>query len=143
MNLPKNIPTTLIATVVVIAIGIIASQFFKNDIKGTTVGVKVPQLSAQATVGKVAFDANCAKCHGANGSGTKQGPPFMNDIYNPGHHGDEAFRLAVRLGVQQHHWSYGDMLALPQVTDAQVADIVRYVRELQEVNGIFYKPHQM
>lgn len=143
MNPPKNIPTTLIAAVVVIIIGVVASQFFKNDGEGAAVGVKVPQLSAQATVGKVAFDANCAKCHGANGSGSKEGPPLVNDIYNPGHHGDEAFSRAVRLGVQQHHWSYGDMLAQPQMTDAQLADIVRYVRELQEANGIFYKPHQM
>jgi hypothetical protein len=29
------------------------------------------------------------------------------------------------------------------VTDAEVAAIVRYVRELQEANGIRFKPHVM
>ena len=35
------------------------------------------------------------------------------------------------------------MPAQPQVSDAQVMDIVRYVRELQKANGIVYQPHQM
>jgi hypothetical protein len=35
------------------------------------------------------------------------------------------------------------MPPLPQVSDEEVAAIVRYVRELQEANGIFYRPHDM
>jgi len=31
----------------------------------------------------------------------------------------------------------------PQVSDEQLAAVVRYVRELQEANGIFYRPHTM
>lgn len=41
-------------------------------------------LSLLAQKGKVLFDANCADCHGQSGVGTDHGPPFMNDIYNPG-----------------------------------------------------------
>jgi mono/diheme cytochrome c family protein len=107
------------------------------------VDVKVPALSPTAAAGKLAYDANCAACHGANGRGTDKGPPFVNDIYNPGHHSDVAFAYAVRRGVQQHHWSFGNMPPQPQVNDEQVAQIVAYVRELQRANGIVYRPHQM
>ena len=31
----------------------------------------------------------------------------------------------------------------PQVNEAQVEAIVKYVRELQQANGITYRPHQM
>ncbi len=101
------------------------------------------ELSALALEGKVAFDRNCAVCHGQEGRGTTQGPPLVHDIYNPGHHGDPAFIAAARRGVRSHHWSFGDMPPQPQVTDAELQAIIRYVRELQEANGIFYKPHVM
>ncbi|MHB1198937.1 MAG: c-type cytochrome [Polaromonas sp.] len=143
MRLSKHIPTLLIAAVVVVGIGVVAAQVLNKGSDGAMAGIKVPKLSAQASAGKVAFDANCARCHGTNAAGTKQGPPFVNALYNPGHHGDEAFIRAARQGVQQHHWPFGDMPPRPEVTDAQLADIVRYVRELQEANGIFYKLHQM
>jgi mono/diheme cytochrome c family protein len=108
-----------------------------------TVSVVVPALSALAVNGKTAFDAACAACHGPNAAGTNKGPPFVHDIYNPGHHSDEAFFLAAKNGVKQHHWPYGDMPPQPQVTLDQVAAIVRYVRELQLANGIVYRPHRM
>ena len=105
--------------------------------------VKVPPLSDIAARGKIAFDANCAPCHGANASGTDQGPPLVHNIYNPGHHADGAFFLAARLGVRQHHWPFGNMPPQPQVSEEQVAAIIRYVRELQVANGITYRPHRM
>lgn len=107
------------------------------------VNVKVPPLSDVAARGKVAFDANCASCHGVNASGTDKGPPLVHDFYNPGHHADRAFFLAAKLGVRQHHWRFGDMPPQPQVTQAQLITIVRYVRELQVANGITYRPHHM
>lgn len=107
------------------------------------VNVRVPALSDVAARGKIAFDANCAACHGASASGTDQGPPLVHDIYNPGHHADGAFFLAARLGVRQHHWPFGNMPPQPQVTEQQVAAIVRYVRELQVANGITPRSHRM
>lgn len=100
-------------------------------------------LSAMAAQGKIAFDANCASCHGFNALGTQKGPPFIHDIYNPGHHSDMAFLLAAKRGVRRHHWPFGDMPPQPQVSDQELAAIVRYVRELQEANGITYRPHTM
>ena len=54
-----------------------------------------------------------------------------------------AFFLAAKLGVRQHHWPYGNMPPQPQVTEAQLATIVQYVREMQAANGITYRPHRM
>ena len=63
--------------------------------------------------------------------------------YRPGHHGDAAFAMAVRNGVRQHHWRFGNMPPQPQVSDRELKAIVRYVREMQIANGIRYKPHRM
>lgn len=102
------------------------------------VEVRLPaQLSPEATIGKRAFEAKCAECHGANAAG-KDGvaPPLIHRIYEPSHHADEAFQLAVRTGVRAHHWSFGNMPPVDGLTRADVQNIVRYVREVQRENGI-------
>lgn len=55
----------------------------------------------------------------------------------------ETNNTKVSQGVPQHHWPFGNMPPLPQVTDAQTPTTVLYVQELQEANGIFYQSHQM
>ena len=105
--------------------------------------VRVPQFSALAATGEPLFNANCAECHGRNAGGSERGPPLVHDLYNPGHHADAAFLFAARQGVRAHHWNFGNMPPQPKVTDTDVAAIVRYVRELQDANGIYYKPHRM
>lgn len=101
------------------------------------VDVEVPELSRQAAAGAAAFAGNCASCHGDEAAGSERGPPLVHAYYEPGHHGDAAFYAAVKRGVRQHHWRFGDMPAQPQVSDAEIAAIIRYVRELQQANGIF------
>ena len=135
----------LIIAVVAIGIGILVWQIAGpgDTTASYTIAVKVPELSAQAGRGKIAFDANCAACHGANAAGTGNGPPLVHNIYNPGHHADEAFFRAAKYGVRAHHWPYGNMPPQPQVSPNQVTAIVRYVRELQAANGIGDRPHQM
>ncbi|MFT5223250.1 MAG: hypothetical protein ACI867_001565, partial [Glaciecola sp.] len=62
-----------------------------------------------------------------------------SSIYEPGHHGDEAFQRAAALGVQPHHWDFGAMPAVGEengLTREQVADIVAHVRALQREAGI-------
>jgi len=105
--------------------------------------VIVPELSQKAEIGHQVFQKNCAACHGVNAGGTEQGPPLIHDIYNPGHHGDQAFYRAVRRGVRAHHWPFGDMPPQSQVSNAEVADILAFIREAQVANGITAKPHKM
>lgn len=114
-----------------------------GKVPGYRVSVRVPDLSSLALAGKSAFDENCAACHGPNASGTDRGPPLVHDIYNPGHHADEAFYLATSRGVRRHHWRYGDMPPQPQISREQMIAVVRYVRELQAANGITYREHRM
>jgi len=108
------------------------------------IDVKMPkELSAQAKWGRIAFDQNCAACHGDIGAGTEQGPPLIHDTYNPGHHGDESFYRAISSGVQQHHWPYGNMPAQSQIEPDLAGMIIKFIREVQSENGIVYKPHRM
>jgi mono/diheme cytochrome c family protein len=94
-------------------------------------------LSAEAQIGKRAFEAICATCHGDNATGRQgMGPPLIHKIYEPGHHADMAFQLAVQNGVRSHHWRFGDMPSVEGLTRADVASIVTYVREVQRENGI-------
>ena len=44
--------------------------------------------------------------------------------------------LAVQRGARQHHWNFGDMPPQPQVTPEEIRAIIRFVREVQEANGI-------
>jgi mono/diheme cytochrome c family protein len=98
--------------------------------------VRVPELSAEAQAGKRAFDLYCVRCHGENAGGNAAGPALVHRTYQPAHHADVAFELAVRRGVRAHHWRFGDMPPQPAVTAAEVVQITRYVRELQRANGI-------
>ena len=100
------------------------------------VNVTVPDLSPVAANGQELFNDNCAACHGENGKGTEMGPPLIHPIYKPSHHADMTFELAVANGVRQHHWPYGNMPAQPHITRADLQQIVRFVRETQQANGI-------
>lgn len=95
------------------------------------------ETAETVALGKGHFDENCASCHGEAAVGTDQGPPLVHRYYEPSHHADAAFVLAVRNGVRSHHWRFGDMPAQPEITDDQVREITRYVRWLQRNAGIF------
>ena len=143
MKISERLPYLVVVTVLVLGAGVLAWRFISPLTGISTVAVRIPALSAIAVKGAKAFDANCAQCHGTNGAGGDRGPPLVHDIYNPGHHADAAFFFAVKRGVRGHHWAFGDMPPMPQVAEDDIYAIVRYIRELQEENGIFYKPHRM
>lgn len=107
------------------------------------VDVKVGVLSARAVAGQQVFNQKCGSCHGLNGAGTLAGPPLIHDIYNPGHHDNGSFSRAVTKGVQQHHWTYGNMPTQPNVGFSDLAAIVSFVREVQKQNGIVKRAHRM
>lgn len=88
-------------------------------------------------MGRMAFDAICAACHGQNAAGRAgYGPPLVHRIYEPSHHADASFFLAVQNGVRAHHWPFGNMPPQDGLTRADVTAIIAYVRELQRANGI-------
>ena len=107
-----------------------------RDITGAIAVLAPSSLGLSATAGKKLFDEKCASCHGADAAGTTSGPPLAHFVYEPSHHGDASFYNAVQNGVKGHHWRYGDMKPVADVTVPQIADIVAYVRSVQKVNGI-------
>jgi len=86
--------------------------------------------------GKKLFAANCTQCHGENAMGTNQGPPLVHVIYEPGHHGNASFVIAVARGVRAHHWDFGNMPAIPDLSIDEINQVICYVRELQLANEI-------
>lgn len=95
------------------------------------------ETAETVAAGKSYFEESCASCHGIEAVGTDEGPPLVHRFYEPSHHADPAFLLAVRNGVRAHHWRFGDMPPQPEVTEEQIREITRYVRWLQRNAGIF------
>jgi mono/diheme cytochrome c family protein len=95
-----------------------------------------PPTPAELATGEQLFDAGCAACHGDAARGTAIGPPLVHIFYEPSHHSDAAFHLAVRNGVVAHHWNYGDMPSQPNVSPEQMTEIIAYIRWLQRNAGI-------
>lgn len=102
------------------------------------VQVSLPEtLSSQARIGERGFNAVCADCHGVNAGGKMGfGPPLVHKIYEPSHHANMSFQLAVQNGVAAHHWKFGNMPPQEGLTPADVKAITTFVRELQRANGI-------
>ncbi len=96
-----------------------------------------PDLSELAALGQIAFESACIDCHGQNAEGKQgKGPPLVHKIYEPSHHADYAFLMAVENGVRSHHWPFGNMPPQEGFTQGDVKAIIAYVRELQRANGI-------
>ena len=142
-RIKAKLPALLVLAVVVGGAWVMINEATKTSGPEAKVAVKVPAFSAVGQQGAIAYAANCAACHGANGSGGDGGPPLVHKIYNPGHHADGAFFLALQRGVSQHHWRFGNMPPQPQVSAGDTKAIIAYVRELQTANGIGYQPHRM
>jgi mono/diheme cytochrome c family protein len=94
-------------------------------------------VAQKGTAGEQLFNGYCVACHGAGARGTERGPTFLSKIYEPNHHGDAAFRLAIQNGVRAHHWGFGDMPKIQGVTPGQAGEIIAYIRGLQKQAGIF------
>ena len=130
----------LIAGACLAVIGFAGWRLMAGNADGTgepMVSVSVPRLSADEATGGHLFRTYCSSCHGANADGRMgMGPPLVHKIYEPSHHGDDAFLLAAMNGVRQHHWDFGNMPPVEGITPQAVAAIVTYVRALQRANGI-------
>lgn len=128
---------SLVSRSVFLAVALVlGGQFLIRERSKKQVNVIVPELSAEAKNGKIAFEMYCVQCHGVNASGTDRGPSLIDRVYESTHHGDVSFVRAVTLGVPQHHWLFGSMPAQPQVDPRDIDRIIVYIRELQKANGI-------
>jgi len=130
-----KIPMTSILQigVCVLSLSLLAACDSSEPPKPTAASGPVP---TEFQVGETTFNANCAACHGKQAAGTDHGPPLVHKIYEPHHHGDQAFQLAAANGVRAHHWEFGNMPKIEGVTPGDVDQIVKYVRWLQRQAGI-------
>ncbi len=98
--------------------------------------IDVPVQDADlVAVGNTLYQQSCAVCHGSDLRGTDRGPSHLSVVYEPSHHGDQAFLVAVRAGARQHHWDFGNMPPIEGLSDADVEAIVAFVREIQRTEG--------
>jgi mono/diheme cytochrome c family protein len=109
------------------------------DRPGAQVATRATQhMSAEDLAeGEALFNQFCVQCHGPAATGTAQGPPLVHRVYEPRHHSDFAFMLAIRQGVRAHHWRFGDMPPVEGITDEQAQRVIAYIRHLQQAAGIF------
>jgi cytochrome c len=107
----------------------------KNE-QANAFSINIPELSTDARTGETYFNIKCAACHGVNGTGSESGPPLIHRFYVPNHHGNESFQRAAKIGVQSHHWNFGNMPPVAGITRAEVTKIVIYIREIQKANGL-------
>jgi mono/diheme cytochrome c family protein len=119
--------------VTVVALAALAACGSDDDGASDATGTAV---AADTDRGQELFAANCAVCHGPAADGSPAGPPLVHEIYEPSHHSDEAFQVAVANGVQPHHWDFGPMPPIGGLDRDDVADITAWVRELQRDAGI-------
>ncbi len=86
-------------------------------------------------LGAKVYSQSCASCHGANLQGTDKGPSHLASVYREGHHPDAAFESAIANGAPRHHWSFGDMPAVPGLDETEVAAVIAYIRSEQQRQG--------
>lgn len=98
----------------------------------------LPPADAKGDVllGQKHFAQHCASCHGHGAMGSDKGPPLVHKIYEPSHHGDAAFYMAARNGARSHHWQFGDMPAIKDISADDMLHVIAYVRQLQRQSGI-------
>jgi len=87
--------------------------------------------------GQSLFNENCSSCHGKQLDGSAEGPPLLHPYYKPSHHGDQAFYRAALNGARQHHWNFGDMKAVPGMTEDKMKSILPYIRYYQQQKGLY------
>jgi mono/diheme cytochrome c family protein len=99
---------------------------------------RIPPDDFQTDVrrGRELFSANCIQCHGTDARGTTQGPPLIHRIYEPSHHSDLAFYIAIARGTHQHHWEFGDMPPIPALDGEDAAHVIAWIRQEQRAAGI-------
>ena len=85
--------------------------------------------------GAEVYQQYCAECHGVGLRGTDEGPSQLSIIYEPNHHGDYAYRVAIREGTREHHWWFGDMPPVEGISDLEIEKVISFIRAEQQRLG--------
>lgn len=94
------------------------------------------KFSQLAVAGMRLYVSHCEDCHGRNGVGTEKGPSLHYEIYHAPNLGQVAFHTAVKHGVQESRWEYGDM-PKSNLSFNEIEQVARYVRDVQR--GITFR----
>jgi len=85
--------------------------------------------------GRSLYAEYCSLCHGTIKKGksaeTSRGPSLISSMYKSDHHSDMHFYKAVQFGTYQHHWHFGNMPAVKDITPQQTAHIISFIRVKQ------------
>ncbi len=127
--------TPLLLTVALLA-GLSGCDAVNQAIAPQTAPTDPAELAASVRAGEDPYRKYCAECHGADARGSDKGPPLLHAFYKPGHHADVAFMLAVRQGTRQHHWDFGDMAPVEGISDAELKNVINWVRAEQRKAGL-------
>jgi mono/diheme cytochrome c family protein len=134
---PDGWEATELGTVLMWVFAVVAAGCARDDDQVAQRLASLPPTPAAHRMGEQLYDRNCAGCHGPKARGSDRGPPLAHRVYEPSHHSDQAFYLAAQNGVAAHHWRFGNMPAQAQVSRADMAAIVAYVRWVQREAGVY------
>jgi mono/diheme cytochrome c family protein len=123
-----SLPATLAVIAAMVTSGAVLAQAPK---------VVLPPKGFVADPARVAalFQKHCIECHGRDARGTGRGPSLLHPGYRPEHHSDLAFYIAIQQGVGQHHWSFGDMKAVPALSPEEAGHVIGWIRSEQRKAG--------
>ena len=93
--------------------------------------------TTQLERGRLAFERECASCHGPTGGGTENGPNLIAARYGPSEMADALIRGAVLNGMPKRSAAHPGMPALPQLRPPELDSILRFLREIQRANDIY------
>ena len=119
---------------VAVVVLVLASCGSDTASSGADTGIE-PQDPQLVSAGSNLYETNCASCHGSDLRGTDEGPSHLSKVYEPNHHGDGAFQLAVMNGSPQHHWNFGNMPPVTGLSEDDIEAIIAFVRENQRIEG--------
>lgn len=95
--------------------------------------IKVPFKYAK---GVKLFSEHCSICHGKALEGSTTGPPLLHPFYKESHHSDSAFYRAALKGVTAHHWEFGNMPPVKNMTIEKMDSIIPFIRWYQKEKGL-------
>ncbi len=128
---------TIMAGVIVALAAVLAFRGLAGRPPAEGPEIVMPRLSPEQIAGREAFQTYCVECHGERAGGTDSGPPLIHPFYRPGHHDDQTFYAAVSTGVRAHHWTFGDMPPVENITVDEVTAIIAFIRTVQRANDIY------